>query len=246
MKKILKLISGVVQAVMAALLFVPISLWDGEYIKYLADLYNYYQGNTTEYPGYELSGEYESISFFYRVTGVAAADIIDKVLLILFYILLALLIIGLVWTVLQSFIKLKKQRLVTLSIATVQTVVLVVFLIRSLEEFFPPNTLMWYEEFSPNVGFYIMIALALVNVAIPVIEFLKKRREKAIVLEPMEDIEQEEVNCDIVEDAPTNPEAQAVNAVSDVEELKKYKELLDSGIITQEEFDAKKKQLLGI
>ena len=30
------------------------------------------------------------------------------------------------------------------------------------------------------------------------------------------------------------------------EELKKYKELLDSNIITQEEFDAKKKQLLGL
>ena len=30
------------------------------------------------------------------------------------------------------------------------------------------------------------------------------------------------------------------------EELKKYKELLDDGIITQEEFDAKKKQLLGL
>lgn len=30
------------------------------------------------------------------------------------------------------------------------------------------------------------------------------------------------------------------------EELKKYKELLDSGILTQEEFDAKKKQLLGL
>lgn len=30
------------------------------------------------------------------------------------------------------------------------------------------------------------------------------------------------------------------------DELKKYKELLDSGIITQEEFDAKKKQILGI
>ena len=29
------------------------------------------------------------------------------------------------------------------------------------------------------------------------------------------------------------------------EEIKKYKELLDSGIITQEEFDAKKKELLG-
>ena len=30
------------------------------------------------------------------------------------------------------------------------------------------------------------------------------------------------------------------------DELKKYKELLDSGIITQEEFDTKKKQLLGL
>ena len=33
---------------------------------------------------------------------------------------------------------------------------------------------------------------------------------------------------------------------SEADEVKKYKELLDSGIITQEEFDAKKKQLLGL
>ena len=33
---------------------------------------------------------------------------------------------------------------------------------------------------------------------------------------------------------------------STIDELKKYKELLDSGVITQEEFDAKKKQLLGL
>lgn len=33
---------------------------------------------------------------------------------------------------------------------------------------------------------------------------------------------------------------------SSAEELKKYKELLDSGVISQEEFDAKKKQLLGL
>lgn len=31
-----------------------------------------------------------------------------------------------------------------------------------------------------------------------------------------------------------------------VDELKKYKELLDSGVITEEEFNAKKKQLLGL
>ena len=37
-----------------------------------------------------------------------------------------------------------------------------------------------------------------------------------------------------------------VNALSPAEELKKFKELLDIGIVTQEEFDAKKKQLLGL
>ena len=33
---------------------------------------------------------------------------------------------------------------------------------------------------------------------------------------------------------------------SNAEELKKFKDLLDSGVITQEEFDTKKKQLLGL
>jgi uncharacterized OB-fold protein len=35
-------------------------------------------------------------------------------------------------------------------------------------------------------------------------------------------------------------------AVSSADEIKKFKELLDLGIITQEEFDTKKKQLLGL
>ncbi len=42
--------------------------------------------------------------------------------------------------------------------------------------------------------------------------------------------------------APTSNQQPASNA----DELKKYKELLENGIITQEEFDAKKKQLLGL
>ncbi len=36
------------------------------------------------------------------------------------------------------------------------------------------------------------------------------------------------------------------SAVSAADELKKFKDLLDMGVITQEEFDAKKKQLLGL
>lgn len=39
---------------------------------------------------------------------------------------------------------------------------------------------------------------------------------------------------------------QVVNNTSTTDELMKYKELLDSGVITQEEFDAKKKQLLNL
>ena len=34
--------------------------------------------------------------------------------------------------------------------------------------------------------------------------------------------------------------------IDSIDELKRYKELLDSNVITQEEFDAKKKQLLGL
>lgn len=40
--------------------------------------------------------------------------------------------------------------------------------------------------------------------------------------------------------------AKEENPHSNADELKKYKELLDMGVITQEEFDAKKKQLLGL
>lgn len=42
------------------------------------------------------------------------------------------------------------------------------------------------------------------------------------------------------------PVVVATPAVSNAGELKQYKELLDSGAISQEEYDAKKKQLLGL
>ncbi len=54
---------------------------------------------------------------------------------------------------------------------------------------------------------------------------------------------------DLLMERQQKPAAQAAApqiAVSDADELRKYKDLLDSGVITQEEFDAKKKQLLGL
>lgn len=43
-----------------------------------------------------------------------------------------------------------------------------------------------------------------------------------------------------------NENNNSVAATSNVDEILKYKKLLDEGILTQEEFDAKKKQLLGL
>lgn len=37
-----------------------------------------------------------------------------------------------------------------------------------------------------------------------------------------------------------------INQLSPADEIRKYKELLDDGLITQEEFEKKKKQLLGL
>lgn len=49
--------------------------------------------------------------------------------------------------------------------------------------------------------------------------------------------QQERANATVVAANPKTDEA---------DQLKKYKDLLDSGVITQEEFEAKKKQLLGL
>lgn len=49
-----------------------------------------------------------------------------------------------------------------------------------------------------------------------------------------------------VQEAKANKNAPVKAGLSSAEELKKFKELLDLGVISQEEFDAKKKQLLGL
>lgn len=46
--------------------------------------------------------------------------------------------------------------------------------------------------------------------------------------------------------APSTPISPSASSTSNLDEIKKLKELLDIGAITQDEFDAKKKQLLGL
>ncbi len=49
-----------------------------------------------------------------------------------------------------------------------------------------------------------------------------------------------------IEDIKNAPAGGVIQQLSSAEELKKFKELLELGVITQEEFDGKKKQLLGL
>ena len=57
----------------------------------------------------------------------------------------------------------------------------------------------------------------------------------------------DEINSILIskKNASTSTKAEQINP-SNADELKKYKDLLDQGIISQDEFDAKKKQLLGL
>ncbi len=51
--------------------------------------------------------------------------------------------------------------------------------------------------------------------------------------------------ANVFNDNSSNDVNVVVKNTTDADELKKYKELLDSGVISQEEFVTKKKQLLG-
>lgn len=51
---------------------------------------------------------------------------------------------------------------------------------------------------------------------------------------------------DLIESKRHENKSEPIQQISAADELIKYKGLLDAGVLTQEEFDAKKKQLLGI
>ncbi len=70
---------------------------------------------------------------------------------------------------------------------------------------------------------------------------------KHILVQRARDIINQVIYSNSQKSTSTSPDFSSSADTSDVvQSLKAFKELLDSGIITQEEFDAKKKQLLGL
>jgi len=78
-----------------------------------------------------------------------------------------------------------------------------------------------YINYSFNWLFYISLALQISSAALMIISIYAKDDRPLVFRRP-------------------------ANKISEAEELSKYKELLDNGVISQEEFEAKKKQLLGL
>jgi len=79
-------------------------------------------------------------------------------------------------------------------------------------------------RFSPNGLFFIEALLIIATIVFSLMAYLKSNKDNNVAT------------------IPSTP----IASKSGAEELKKYKELLDTGVITQEEFDAKKKQLLDL
>ncbi len=91
------------------------------------------------------------------------------------------------------------------------------------------NTTTRYNYFcSLQIIFYIMLGVLIALMAISIIGYIIANKKG------------------IIEETPKIYKAEIVKNISNADELKKFKELLDSGIITQEEFDEKKNQLLGL
>ena len=82
--------------------------------------------------------------------------------------------------------------------------------------------------FMAEILFFVLLVLFLALTAITLWGYLKAKKDG------------------IIEETPKTVRTIIEQSPSSADELKKYKELLDSGIITQEEFDAKKAQLLGL
>ncbi len=149
----------------------------------------------------------------------------NTVHILLGFLVYAGLITGLVLAILQYNSKNEKQNNKVMIV--ISGISLVIYLICSISLFmFEIETTYFEYRYEASVLFWVVAILMVMLVAYSVFSFIKFNKEGLL----------------------HNADAQGQNAVilSDADELKKYKELLDEGIISQEEYEQKKKQLLGL
>lgn len=164
-----------------------------------------------------------TLQFEENVNILGISTVIGRILEILVVVFMILSIIVYFQKLLQKDNKLSKKY-VLISIVSFALLVVFAFYAYAFAEY---DTTNWRYEWTINWLFYIIIVLHILTI---VFAFLIKSK-----------------NFD--ETTMKNEKANNYSSNNDfsaAEEIKKYKELLDSGVINQEEYEAKKRQLLGL
>lgn len=157
---------------------------------------------------------------------------------LLFWFFIIILALVIVYFVADIFVgeKIPENNIILITVFIPLTIMIIMIAIAANYK----DTSSWQGEFFniaviSTIVSYIEVGLL---VSIPVIECYKKFKvsgAEPIVIKPFDEAYNAEV---VVNDTS--------ETLSNADELKKFKELLDMGAITQEEFDAKKKELLGL
>lgn len=132
------------------------------------------------------------------------------------------LILGIVFSILQLLGKGKKSN--NKLVAVISVLELLTFLVSAVMTLtYTLDTEYWYQDIVPNTGFFMLSILIIVSTVLCVVGYIHAKKQGIIDEEPLKQ--------------------DSNNFSSNIEDLKK---LLDNGLITQEEYDAKKKQILGL
>ena len=217
MKKKLNIIQLAISIIILILLFVPIMFEKGKY-------------NIVSY-GISKSEYFTDSSFVEIIEDASFMKMSTAIILVgcLFIFLTIMSIAGCIVSMVASdTLAVSKffNRKITMILTCFMPLLLIVFIV--LTEINPVGVGgEWFYKFfydaTPLVGFWLVVIL---SIAVVIIDVYKRSSKVA--------------------NAPVAIKTNVVQANSNADELKKYKDLLDNGVITQEEFEAKKKQLLGL
>lgn len=157
---------------------------------------------------------------------IAQATHMNKKIIILGCMVYASLIVGFVLALIQLCSKRRRQNIIVMIVAAMVTLMTylgfsIAILSRRVE------TTAYIIKYSTSGLFWVDIGLIVILVLVPVSSLVKNNKKKN---SPIEDFYV----------------SKSASQESETENLRKYKELLDAEIITQDEFEKKKKQILGL
>ena len=190
------------------------------------------------------------VSRYWRQTGYGQHSLAEEIPWMAYYrlipsvIILLFVVLGIIVMILRLANKenfATKKGVFMPAVAFLIFVILAIYNVTTAETVIHSGVRYGYTEYGVGWAFYVCIVSLFIAAAIGVMMGIGKIKE----LNPsMADITPAN-SSNAPKDSGITVSSHDPN-YSTIDELKKYKELLDTGVITQDEFDAKKKQLMGL